>query len=268
MISMDNYYDDHGYLTLSNYDGGDSSQMTGFYRYMRWIKCPTTRDRDAAKFNQELDGFEMPRQPGVYRRHPDPERRSVGSWWADPAKFSRDQQRAITMSMGAFKLKSRLYRITWNLIKRCGFYQNKDVSSPENWAEIFRSFWQAGCYWALFTYPLILLGDAWKIVNILLSWLSWKKNPDDADDDNLIQSVLQAKFSLPTPLSWLARKLYVKIRPTAGYLDATKTISLREAPVIENIPGPDSALKWKHRQNTGSPPLYEYSKEILEKHLR
>lgn len=273
MRSMDSYFDHHGYLTMADGDGGDSCQKTGFYRYIRSIKFKDDANflpKETAKFEQELDGLECPDKPGYYRRHPDPEPISRGGWWRDPCVFSRDQQRSLTIAMGAYGQRKRLYRLTWELIKRFGFYQNTctaefkkkipDVSSPENWAEIFRAFWQAKCYWAIFTYPLILIGDAWKILGILTAYPSWKNNPDDADDDNLILSTLQARESLPTPLSYLARKLYSKIRPVAGYTGEDKAIPMRNK---VRWHGPYSALAWKHREATGAPPLAEYSNSIV-----
>ena len=281
MRYMDQYFDDHGLLGMLDRDMGDSCQKTGFYRYIRFIQNRYNKEllaRDKARYEQELDMFEVPGQPGLYCRHPDPTTKSIGKWWANPKTFSRDQQRAMTMAMGAYQQRTRLYKLTLKLLCRFGFYQNTRTSeldnapkripdwcSPENWAEIFRAFWQAKCYWAILTYPLIILGDLWKIANILISTIHWT-NPDEADDDNLIQSCLQSRFSLATPFSYLAIKLYLKLRPVAGYIDQTKKLPLRDN-IMERISGPASALKWKHRESTGAPPLYEYSKNVINTYL-
>ena len=153
------------------------------------------------------------------------------SWWSNSLNFSRDQHRSVTIAMGAFKQKKRLLGALWEHIKRFGFYQNKlkhdgtnkivgDLCSPSDWGEWLRALVHSGMWGFAILYPLLLISDAWAILGILVSQLNWK-HPDDADDDNLIMSLLQAKYVMPTPLSYLARKLYVKTRPIAGYTDET-----------------------------------------------
>lgn len=275
-MSFDPYFDENGLICNAwqgpRFDGGDTGQKTGLLRFGRYLKFIKNKDqlgREQAKYAQELDMLEDPERPGWYRRHPDPTK-----FWSNSRNFSRDQHRSIVIAMGALKQQKRLLRTLWEHIKRFGFYQNDlkhdgtkklvgDICSPAEWGEWLRALVHSGLWGFRVLYPLLLISDLWAILGILVSMINWK-NPDDADDDNLIMSTLQAKLVMPTPLSWIARKLYVKIRPVAGFTDETKKIPLRGT---MNITGPQSAIRHKHRLATGAPPFYEeLYKDIMDKH--
>lgn len=284
-MSFDNYFSPNSGLLINrsgpiNEDGGDSAQMTGMYRFGKalTIKRNTEQhDRECARFNQELDilthteGYgsrdllgvvhEQKTYPGTYVRHPKP---CYPGWAADPKVFSRDQTRSLYMAMGELKQKKKLIQLTWQQVKRFSFYQNTheidgkkkfcaDVMAPDHAAEIIRAWFSAGFWFVALLYPLVLLGDVCALLGFISNMIQWR-NPEEADDDNLVMSILQAQRSLPTPLSWLHRKLYKNLRPRTHETD--KAVS-----------GPQSALNYKHREATGSPPLAVLYEPILKEYL-
>lgn len=284
-MSFDDYFDNDGLLvTMPDQDGGDSAQMMGLLRFGQYIKYkndPEMLGRLQGRFNQELDiltHVELVKDkddtiiksiphPGTYVRHP-----GLGKWWANPKTFSRDQQRSIVMAMGAMKLKKKLFQIFWNHIKRFGFYQNTedfdgtkkplaDFASPDHWGEYIRAFYMSGLKFFILLWPLLLFTDLFALIGLLLCFPSWDSNPDDADDDNLIMHTLQAK-SMPTPISWLTRWLYFKYRSVAGYKEDLKITPLK---TIHKKNGPLSAVTWKHRTATGSPPFAGLYADVFKK---
>lgn len=254
----------------SGEDGGDSAQMMGLYRFGRWMKFRKDKDiiaREQAKFAQELDILtytegsngdmaggrcSLVSFSGIYVRHPKP---CYPGWAANPNCFSRDQQRSLVVAMGALKQKKKLWQIFWKHIKRGGWYQNNqeidgtkklaDFAAPDILGEYVRAFYMAGIIPVGILWPLLLATDLSALLGLLLSLIKWKRDPKDVDDDNQILTVLQAKVALPTPISWLTRKLYKWFRPG----------------------GAVNAMATKHREETGSPPFAELYTEILEKEL-
>jgi hypothetical protein len=278
MRSWDNYFDESGLLcTYQNgeYDGGDSCQKMGLYRLGRYIKYknnPEQLAREQAKYAQELDMLECPTRKGWYIRSP-----SLGrKWWSNPYCFSRDQHRSLVMAMGALKQRKRLLRLIWEHFKRGGFYQNiqtlegntqfPDVMAPDHAGEMVRALYMAGFKFVLLLYPLLLIADLSALIGLLLSFPHWKNNPDSGDEDNAIMSHIQARLSLPTPISYLNRKIYFNMMPIMGFTDETKLVALRDTNTT--ISGPESALLWKHRIATGAPPFAELYSPIIQKYLK
>lgn len=297
-MGFDEYFDHTGLLinrSIPEGDSGDTSQMTGLLRFGNWLKFKSDPDmlvREKAKFDQELDILTYVEDikdkeqniiktisyPGIYVRHP---KISNPSWASNPRCFSRDQQRSLVVVMGSLKQKKKLWQIFWNHIKRGGFYQNDqeidgkkklaDFASLNILGEYIRASYMAGIIPITVLWPVLLATDLFMLLEVVINFIPWYNhncwnNPDNADDDNLIVSLLQAKKSLPTPISWLARKIYKWYRPIAGYTDETKTIPLRNNPP-KGLKGPQSAMAWKHRQSTGSPPFPQLWIPILDKEL-
>lgn len=277
-MSFEPYFDDQSGLLCtwngSTWDGGDSAQKTGLYRFGRWLKFRKDKDqlaREQAKFAQECDMLEYPYRKNWYIRSPSNGR----LWWNNPHTFSRDQHRSLVMAMGALKQQKRLWKLLWEHVKRGFLYQNNrkiedlnawkmpDVTAPDHLGEIIRALYMAGAKWLIVIWPLMLIADLSALVGLLLSFPKWK-NPDEADDDNLIMSVLQAKYAMPTPISYLVRKIYKRYRPVAGY--TKESLPLRNEFLIKRS-GPASAIQWKHRFETGAPPFASLYLPILEKEL-
>jgi hypothetical protein len=297
---MDDYIDEaFGYIVcMPSKNGGDSAQKTGLNRFLKFLKVNSDKEqlaRESAKFEQELDGLEDPNRPNYYRRHPDP-----SQWWSRSNNFTRDQQRSIVMACGALKLKKRLFGLLWAHIKRFGFYQNNrhpdpkrnevlpnwlvrlvpkwegwkfpDFAAPNHWGEYIRAIYMLGGLYKSIAvlWPILLICDLFGTIAVLLAQREWD-NPNEADDDNMIVSILQARVALPTPVSFFNRRYYIKNRPLAGFLDPEhdqRNIPLRSAPGNRDMTGPESALWWKHHPINEGPPYYEYYVDVLKKYLR
>lgn len=284
-MSFDNYFShETGLLSTwdgENYDEGDGAQKTGLLRFGRWLKYRKDKDqlvREQAKFEQEMDMLECLTKKGWYIRSPSLARR----WWCNPRCFSRDQHRSLVIAAGAMKQQRRLWRILWEHLKRGTLHQNNrkiddldawkmpDVTSPDNMGEIIRALYMSGAKWLIVLWPLMLIADLSALVGLLLSFPQWK-NPDHADDDNAIMSYLQAKYAMPTPISYLVRKIYKRYRPMAGIykVDPPPAPDSYELSWddMSKLTGAHSAIYWKHRPMTGAPPFFSLYKDILTKEL-
>lgn len=269
--TFEQYFDhDTGLLCTwdgANYDGGDTAQKTGLYRfglYFKFKKDPDKRLREQYKFEQELTLLECPELKGWYIRSPSYFR----AWWRNPYCFSRDQHRSLVIAMGAYKQQRRLWRVLWEHVKRGFLYQNNreiddfskrkmpDVTAPDHLGEILRALYMSGAKWLIVLWPLLLIADLSALVGLLLSFPQWK-DTEASDDDDLIMSLLQAKYAMPTPISWFVRKLY-KLRPLAGTFRENNP---------DNLSGPASAIAWKHRVETGAPPFADLYLPILKGEL-
>lgn len=277
MVEFEPYFDAQGCLvnlSINTGDGGDTAHNLGMYRFGKYLENKHNKERlakEGFKFENELDMLEDPERKNWYRRHPNP-----GQWWSRSDNFTRDQQRPLVIAMGALKRRKRLCGIFWEHIKRGGFYQNSrhpdpnrgpklpDFAAPNHWGEYLRAFYMAGFKFLIVLYPLLLITDVFMHIGMLLNRKKWK-NPDHADDDNMIMSYTQAAEALPTPISWYSRRWYTKNRPLAGYVD---TMPLRNTNATIKITGPASAMAWKHRSETGAPPFYTQWKPILDERFK
>lgn len=294
-MSFDNYFDPESGILGTTKDGvafdtGDGAQKMGLLRFGRYLSFKNDKEkvqREEAKYSQELDALESPERKGWYVRSP-----AIGKlWWKNPYCFSRDQFRSTVIAMGALKQRKRLLRLVWEHVKRLGFHQNietinganelpdilvrlfpklkgkqvPDVTSPDAWGEILRALIMAFPVLKVL-YPVLFIilcvTDLFALGGLLLSFNHWK-NPDEADDDNMIMSYLQAKYAIPTPISLLTRKIYKHYRPAAGFTDDTKVFPLTK----QGRTGAFMAICWKHRPSEGAPPFGALYLSILEKEL-
>lgn len=201
-----------------NKDFGDSAQRIGMISFGKFLN----ETPNESEFNFWLSLITV--GPGQFVRGPAP------GWWNNPLNFSRDQTRALVMAMGVYKKKGALKANFFSLIKNFGLYPNiypnwvkpgdsgyvkkfPDIASPEHYSEYIRAFYSSGNNWMLALYPLVLLGDLFKLLGTLIAVFYTDRDPTQADDLNSIMSLLQAYKYLPTPLSWLSRKIYAKFRP-------------------------------------------------------
>ena len=255
------YTDRFGMLTQRSGDGGDSCFQTMHYSFGKFL----INDKDVVKFNYWLS--RLRKDNGVFVRHPDPTK-----WYSNPLNFSRDQTRALVFAMGAYGVEDQLKYNLLNLVKNFGFYPNKypnyvlstdsgytaktpDFASPENYAEYIRALYMTDNKYMLLLYPLVLLGDVFKLIGTLISVFYTDRDLSKSDDTNAISSHLQALNSMPTPLSWLARKIHSKYRP-----------------VIPNDQGITNGLEsamWAYWSGNNRPeyiePMYYLYKPLLDK---
>lgn len=239
-----NNYIENGIVGHRHPDGrfefGDGGQRTGMRLIGKLFSPPTFAPIPS---NIEcLNQLEI--EPGIYVRN----RKSTEVWHSDPKRFSRDQQTPIVIAMGLYGDKERLWRLFRKHMFRLGKYQNADVMGPTHFAYYLRAF---GWKWS---YPILLVTDLLMIIGVLIHCLQVKFDKDNVGNDlNQILALLQAKLSLPTPLSELARKLYVKLRPhNYGSSDTVHPIQ--------------GALNWYFRPK-GAPPMDELYRPVIDKYF-
>ena len=180
-------------VQASDGDGGDTAQREGMYAFALPPGALTT-----LRFNYQSNLLEV--APATWVRHPyQPEFRS------DPAHMSRDQHDPLIAAWGHHKLRKPLKRSLRGHIKRFGRYQNKDWANPNTVSLYVRAFR------AWYMWPLLLLTDFGLIISSIDKIIK-SRDPNVSDDNNHIIRLLQAQRYLPTPVSWLARKIYKRFR--------------------------------------------------------
>ena len=264
------HIDAFGLITQANGDGGDTCHREGMYAFGVWLNeqvLNITQPKSRSLRTQQIfDLLEI--KPGIYVRHPDPSK-----WYADPSTTSRDQLMGVVAACAATGDRGRLWRLFKAVMRRGGFAQN----TKRNWGEVgwkipdpmfftFGLFIRAGCLgWF---YPLLLIHDLFDLVGTLTQILlpRWDENRrrlvrrcmDDVDDNNTVISVLLAVAILPTPLSWVNRKLYARFRPM--------NFGCTELGETNRVQG---ALSWYHREGEsgGNPEMAELYRAAIERWL-
>ncbi len=216
------HFDSHGLIVQADGDGGDTAQRIGmvFFRY-----------HDAQAFERALDQLEV--APGIYVRHP-----YQPGFRSDPNRFSRDQQRPIIMALGMYDMHDRLGRMALAHLLRFGKYQNKDYLGPSHLGEYLRAFKA----WPL--YPVLFFTDVGLLVSSVDIAVRARLDGDNVDDNNHLMALIQSKQVMPTPLSWLASRIYKDFRP----LNLGNQVLGEEDPV-------QGALSWYHRAESGGNPF-------------
>jgi hypothetical protein len=226
------HFDIYNLIVQSDGDGGDTAQRTGMFFYVHG---------DRLAFEAALNRLEM--SPGIYARHPYQE-----GFRSNPARFSRDQQRPLVIALGKYRMYDRLKRLTVEHVKRFGKYQNLDFIGPTNISEYIRAFRAQALYPVLYFSDLGLLTDS--ILNVASSYF----NRDQTDDNNHVLTLLQSQDIMPTPVSWLARKIYKYFRAR----NFGNTILGEDSPI-------QGALAWYHRSESGGNPLIAESyRELIQ----
>jgi hypothetical protein len=241
-------FDKHHLIVQPNGDGGDTAQRTGMYYYLLWVweqmglsilgwPLPLPEDFERALRKLEIN------ETGIFIRHPD--------MWNSPSDFSRDQQTPLIIAMGAYKSYDRLERMFATHTVRFGKYQNFDFSSPESLGFYIRAF---RLKWA---YPILFIGDLFMLLNSLILCFFHGKDLNFSDDQNHILAILQAIYSMPTPISRAARYLYVKFRP----INFGVTKLNEKSPVM-------GALAWYHNpRHNGIQEFVDLWRPVIEKHF-
>ena len=198
------YRDDLGLIVQRDGDGGDTLQRTGFYYLPGLI---ANNEESILHYDAELSTLWGAEGPTRHIKQ-----------WSNQSEVSRDQLTPNIAALGFSGSSAKVEFLLIRLIKNFFRYPNgTDFASPEHIGIFLRAILCAkdrGFNWkaALF-YPLLLLGDLFMILGVIIRCYQ-AKDPDNVGDDlNTLVSVVQAQHTCGTPLSWLARKLYVKFRP-------------------------------------------------------
>lgn len=220
-------FDQYGLIIQTNGDGGDSGARTGLYYFLYAL---LTNAGIATRSNLALaiNNVTASSHPLMLFRNP------VN--YNDPKDFSRDQTNPLIMAMGVLDLQY-LMKDWWSgLIKRYGFYQNKDFAGPHDWGMYFRA------RRLHVAYPFLLFSDLFLVLGSIIRCIKGRDPNDVGDDINHTMMLIQAMHSMPTPVSWLARKIYAKFRPF----------------------GVQYAWDWYFRPSTFANPFNELVKPIIQ----
>ena len=249
--------DSNGLPVQANGDANDQLQRCGMIAVAGLLKSDasdalTQNCIDAVSSNELLQP-----KPGVYVRH-------IGG---DPANVSADQLIAALAAHVALGNTKQVLWIFLRCVMRLGFAQNyKDGLSGQEKIKIpdFMALRALPLFCRIHPifYPLTIIAD----LSLLLASCSavgpvWrddrgftKRGPDDVDDNNTILTLAVCRYKMPTPLSWLATRIYGKLRPWNYGCCETATIGPLES-VIYTYPNSYhpvyGALRWYHRKENG-----------------
>lgn len=228
------YLDANGLIVTQSSDGGDTLQREGFWyegTYFGsgslWLIPNLSSYSSALGFLDYREGFvRNPKAP-----------------YNVPGDTSRDQLVSNIRACGYYGYFTYLDKILLGVINNFSRFPNGDLAFINDYGRFIRAY----KWWAL--YPLLLIFDIPLVVNALLicfwlsktprswqvwlaskvSWLYWLTNqyPPNAEgvaqspygptntsnDINFIGDLQQAKTIYPTPISFLARKIYEGQRP-------------------------------------------------------
>ena len=212
-------------LPSNGRDGGDTAQREGMFAiavaYLYKLKKTDPLEYAELKHRYEYNLERLDCGPGNILRHIDPT-----MWYSDSDRMSRDQWTPNVIAMGMLDLKPELKRMFFGHLKRALLFTTNtrrnhcypdnhpkhmsdqdyswkmpDITILSSWGYYIRGF----RVWPL--YPLLLITDLDLLVNSLIWIYKFAKAPEDTDILNHTNSLLQARWSMPTPISWIARKI-------------------------------------------------------------
>lgn len=289
MRSFSRYWDKFGLLVQKppKADGGDGAQRLGMFYYGHYLlnkppfridaseyDCNKTTFNYLSSFEQKLalihDGS------GNFRRHPD-----SSKWYSDWNRMSRDQMTPLIICMGAYKLKRPLLLSLYRLVSRLGFMNNTRRNFVyENEAEHLqkaKSFTKWNYSWKLpdiavvhfplyirsfrayLLWPLLFIFDIELLLGAITKVFIKTSSIKSGDDLNYILRSLQAKETMPTPFSWIARRIYKKFRPHMNKIHPSWIAE------YHTDSGPQSALQFYClRNDANDPPLDLLYNRIVE----
>jgi len=212
--------DSFGFITQNasqNWDGGDSSQREGSFALL----IEELYNQGKVDSQDMLDIFQRYEKNidqikcglGGLRRHPD-----QSKWYGQRDVMSRDQWIPNVIACGngldaelrylllGHMLRALLFTTNtcpdWVMTGGPGYkWQLPDVTVLSSWGLYIRSF-DCKLLW-----PLLLLFDLQTVVNSLIIVGNSMWNPTNTDVSNQLNTLIQAYRRMPTPFSWLARKI-------------------------------------------------------------
>ena len=273
-------------VTQPNDDGGDSLQRMFTFFLRRFITCQILKNKDEftppGMFPILATDTALEVSPGVYRRHPD-----QSKWYSDPRNVSRDQ---LTPVICFFALaanieidlpelidpgyaKVAMRQLIVAMLKRGTFAQNvypdwvdarvsevtkkiPDLITPDIWGVMARAFIKT--LWAPLALPFIVLGDTFLLLTAIVQVVQLyciKDWANSVDDDNMNNVIQATQYVFPTPMSFLARKIYKHFRR-----QNSGNWILNEKSAIMG------ALSWYHRFPSGNPDMANIARPIVEKY--
>jgi hypothetical protein len=253
-------------------DGGDSPMKTSFY-YMglALTETPFITTLNAPRRDQFLMVIKNIRnKEGQYFRNP--------VKYTEPKDMSRDQEFPLLCAMetlGAFDYSNQIRKAWITNVNRA---QNDDLIGPDVWVAYF-SLARFRALYAIF----VLFGDLVLLLGVIIRCIK-ARDPDDVGDDmNLSLQLIMRARGYGSPLSCLARHLYIYLRPYSygSYFEDRfgTQVDQSDQTVKDNFerdrhhrnspkePAVIGAWKWYWRKTTGAPPMYDLWAPILKKYL-
>jgi hypothetical protein len=228
-------------------DGGDSLQRTYSVYLLRslsfraLVPVPIYQELCSPETMQKL--FEVD-APGTYVRFP-----QAHIWSRNPNNVSRDQLTPVFCYLAAESFQNNqqareaLNRLVVATVKRGMFAQNThdqegnkkfmpDFITPDIWAVAARGYLKSP--WAPLALLTVLVGDTFSVLSSIVkvipltladsSVIPSIQKPTDVDDTNINNIIMTQQSLFPTPMSWLARKIYkVLRRKNAGNTELGET---------------------------------------------
>lgn len=212
-------------LPSNNRDGGDTAQREGMFGiFIAWLYKLGKIDQveyESLKKRYEDNLAKLECSWGNLKRHVD-----TSMWYSFCDRMSRDQWISNIIAMGMLSLKKALLKMLIGHLKRALLFTTNTrhnwVYPPEHpkhtpdqdyswklpditvlacWGAYIRGFR------ALPLYPLLLIFDLDILFNSCIWLWKFKYKPNDTDILNHLNMILQARTSMPTPISWIARKM-------------------------------------------------------------
>lgn len=212
------YLDSKGLIVQSNGDAGDCFQREGFWYEGAFLNPIYPTIPGMLDYNSALSILTTSNGFTRYWQAP----------YNDPSDTSRDQLVSNIRAWGYYGYKGDLEYVFNHIIKNWSRFPNGDIAFINDYARFIRSF---RTWWL---YPLLLLFDVPLIVNSIIRCIAGHNSNNVGDDVNHVGDLAQAQYVYPTPVSWLARKLYKWLRPF----------------------GPQYALYWYFRPESGGNPEF------------
>ena len=215
------FEDKYGLIVQADGNGGDTAQRTGLFWSAVYLLEYGNRSLEfwtANHYDFISDYRYLEIDHGILRRHPDraPDAGQPGvrdfAYWNNPSVFSRDQWVSLCIALGFYEMTAELQRLFTAHRKRWFFHQNYDLTGPQHFGIWIRSLN------AKYMWPLLFVTDIFLVLSSFIDLAKYYTDPDDTSDViNGVLVLIQAAERMPTPLSWLARKLMGARNPQEAF---------------------------------------------------
>lgn len=272
------HLDKYGLPVQADGDANDQLQRVGMILTANALgEYLHTADGDPFDVNHEcftaiISWDSLQPSPGVYTRYVD----------GNPNNVSADQLLPVLASHVANRDTKSVWNMFKAMTKRLGFAQNTRDGLDQK-----KTKWKLPDFMALralplfarahkVLYPVAFLADLSLVLLALFAvgpvqhddkLIPTKRNPDDVDDNVIITTLITCRAIMPTPLSWLAAKLYAKLRPNnyGNIQHRTMPDGSTRSIKYNNVYG---ALRWYHRAEAGgNPEIAELYESLVRRYL-
>lgn len=198
------YLDEKGLIVQENGDGGDTLQRTGFWwegislSHQSFFNYnPIPKMANPVPACEILSKSFIPKSWVRYWKEP----------YNDPKDTSRDQLVSIIRMAGYRDYRTILQCLIDGVILNWSRYPNGDIAFLQDYGRFIRSF-KAWWLW-----PFLWISDIFILINSFIRIYQGRDFNNVGDDVNHIGDLAQAQKILPTPISFIARKIYKWFRP-------------------------------------------------------